>query len=150
MIDKEKFDKIYKPDYNIIKSNFRDIKLEDYKYLVEELSISRKILVEFYNITNGQIEALRQKFKKQGLNVDKVKTTKLSNLYYYGVESTNNTDSYHTKMKEFWKNISDEDKNKIIKKRCNSVKEKYGVDYFSQCELGKDKIKNYHKHKSKL
>ena len=143
MIDKEKFDKIYKPDYNILPKSLDNISIDDYRYLVEELNISSKMLSEYYNVSISKTEYLRQKFSKLGIKPDKTISTRLSNLYNYGFETPYNKEEHSKVMKNFWKTASKEKLNGISEHKKQTNLERYGVEYISQSSEVNKKVKSY-------
>ena len=143
MIDKEKFDKIYKPDYSRLPKSLDNISIDDYRYLVEELNISGKMLSEYYNVSTNKTEYLRQKFSKLGVKPDKTTSTRLSNLYNYDSETPYNKEEHSKVMKNFWKTAPKEKLNKISEHKKQTNLERYGVEYISQSSEVNKKIKSY-------
>lgn len=143
MIDKEKFDKIYNPDYNRFPKTLDNISLEQYKYVVEELSISGKMLSEYFDVTMGRIEYLRQKFNKLGVKPNKSLCNKLSNLYNYDSETPYNKKDHSKRMKKFWENISKDKLNEMNTHRKQTNLRGYGVEYISQYSEVNKKVKEY-------
>ena len=143
MIDKEKFDKIYKPDYSRFPKSLDNISIDDYRYLVEELNISGKMLSEYFDVTMGRMEYIRQKFSKVGVKPNKSLCNKLSNLYNYGSETPYNKKDHSKRMKKFWKGISEDKLNKMNTHRKQTNLREYGVEYISQYSEVNKKVKEY-------
>ena len=146
MIDKEKFDKTYKPDYSQLPENIKDTTLEQYKYMVEKLYMSGKMIGEYFN--SWYYDKLREKFKGQVV-INKKESTRRSNLYFYGTEHTaqlySTKEKYKKSMIEKY-GIDTPLKNKNLMKE--SMVKKYGVEYYNQSQEGKKHISEIWQNKS--
>ena len=144
MIDKEKFDKIYKPDYSRLPKSLDNISIDDYRYLVEELSISGKLLSEYFDVKLSKMEYLRQKFSKLGIKPNKSIVNKLSNLYNYGSETPYNKEEHSKVMKNFWQTASKEKLDEISEHKKQTNLEKYGVEFITQLSKLKQRRKEFY------
>ena len=119
--DKEKIEMIYGVDWKKMPAELssKTIMLEQWKYMVEELCMSRKIIDMIY-CKSCYARSIQAKFRGQvKLNIKEI--IKRTNLYLHGVENFS---------------ISEESK----AKRRKTMKEKYGVEYSWQSTELKNKM----------
>ena len=144
MIDKKKLEEIYNVDWakmpkDLITTN---VSLEQWKYMIEDLNLSCRMIELIYDKKKGYTETLRSKFSKFVKN-DRKESTRLSNLYFYGVESTNSLESKKIKTKDTmnerygdWFTKTDD----YIEKSKNTNLKRYGTEFALQNEEIKKKV----------
>ena len=144
MIDKKKLEEIYNVDWAKMPKDLItvNVSLEQWKYMIEELNLSCRMIELIYDKKKGYTETLRIKFSKFVKN-DRKESTRLSNLYFYGVESTNSLESKKIKTKDTmnerygdWFTKTDD----YIEKAKNTNLKRYGTEFASQNEEIKKKV----------
>ena len=150
MIDKEKFDKIYNPDYSKFPKDINNPTFEEIYYIYSELHLNYKLIKDLFG--TPKIESRYRTYLRNGHNIPiNIKENKrLSNLYYYGIEKrshwTDDMKKSYSKMKQKeWKNKSEIDIKNLLDKRKETVLGLYGVESYSKSnkfkEMLSDKMK---------